>query len=96
MLPTFPEIFAYVLSFIADYAVFFAAGTVIALMIWFAGLISRAGQFGGWEPVYYQGEQVALIDTSGSTDASIDWDGVDFSQKDDGDYPLFGKEVDPY
>jgi len=43
-MPTFTEIISSVSQFIADYAVFFAAGTVVTLMIMGAKKLSKGGR----------------------------------------------------
>jgi|CXWL01.1.fsa_nt_gi hypothetical protein len=43
-MPSFTEILAAITGFIADYAVFFAAGTVVALMVGAAKRLAKGGR----------------------------------------------------
>lgn len=43
-MPTFTEITTAVMDFMADYAVFFAAGTVIGLVIYGAKKLAKGGR----------------------------------------------------
>jgi hypothetical protein len=43
-MPTFAEIMTTVTAFIADYAVFFAAGTVVGLLVYGAKKLAKGGR----------------------------------------------------
>lgn len=43
-LPTFTELMTSITDFMADYAVFFAAGTVVGLMIYGAKKLAKGGR----------------------------------------------------